>query len=120
MSPALHVSRAGVMFGIRPSPDGFGAPASHRDRSSPPNAFRGVWHSPQWASASARYRPCSISGVGAGITQSGPAKRSFHAPTPARIEYGNDSSCGWLGAGLAGSVSRKAASETRSSIVALP
>ena len=42
-------------------PEGLGAPASQRDLSKPPNALRGVWHSPQWPGPSTRYCPARAS-----------------------------------------------------------
>src|SRR5271154_5224761 len=39
------------------------APANFRRLSSAKARFRGVWHSPQWASASARYAPLFHSGL---------------------------------------------------------
>ena len=45
---------SGVMFGTFLPTGPSGVPARKRDGSVAPNQLRGVWHSPQWASAVTR------------------------------------------------------------------
>src|SRR5207244_1379725 len=59
------VSGSGVMFGIAWSSGPFGLPPRNRLLSVAIVIVRGVWHSPQWATARTRYSPRGTPAAGA-------------------------------------------------------
>src|SRR5713226_5757906 len=78
----MPVSRSGVMLGTA-DPSGplpFWLPAKKRLLSTDMVMVRGVWHSPQWPTARARYSPRAtpeVGAVGGGISRE--AKVASHA-----------------------------------------
>src|SRR2546430_11919772 len=72
----MPVSGSGVMFGIAWSSGPFGFPPRNRLLSVAIVIVRGVWHSPQWATARTRYSPRGTPALGA---DAGGVSRGAHA-----------------------------------------
>src|SRR5215510_1326164 len=103
------------MFGISESSGPFGLPARKRELSVAIVMVRGVWHSPQWDTARARYSPRGTPDVGAdpgGVSRG--AKVASHAGRNTLSNMGTEIFLGGVGLFTGGTDRRYATTSFRS------